>query len=199
MAYRWKMATVKGGPIRIAIEAQRSALGLFRKKDANEILRGVLALAGSKWIPIFLPKRFTEYATRFLQYDAQAKYEARKVNLAKRGVIAGPQPLPLVYTGASRAAALKGARASGVATSKKAAILIRFPRGSINFKKSHVLKIVPAHEINRIAEWVARDLPVAIMGGVNQGLGNPTSKRAIGASSPLRTMRRRDPRRIGGA
>lgn len=171
------------GPIRTVIELNGPALRLFSQRDQNIMIRTAMRVAAMMWIAVFLPKRFTNYARTFLGYRATWKYERQKDRLAKKGVLPGPQPTPLVYTGVSRAGALAGARATATSTLKKAFAIIRYPRGAINFKKADVLQRIPAHEITRMAEEVGRELPAYIATGTSQSKG--AARTIVGAVSRL--------------
>ncbi len=149
----------QNGPIRTSIEMSGPALRLFSQKDQNTILRTVMQMAAQLFIDVFLPKRFEPYARTFLGYTASGKYENRKRKLAAKGIIASPQPTPLVYTGASREGALGSARATSTATVKRLTAIVRFARGAINYKKAAVLQTIPRHEVSRMASLVQTELP----------------------------------------
>lgn len=160
------IASVQRGPIRASITANQKALALFRQREQNEIIRNAMQRTGDFWLVVFMPRRFTDYARRFLRYNPFAKWEDTKVALAKRGVIASPQPTPMVYTGISRATALSRSRAEGRATKTKAVAIVRMPLGhAVRPQISKIFKYLPRHEVERIAQVFDKALVEAIADG----------------------------------
>ncbi len=185
----------QNGPIRAEIELNGPALRLFSKADQNTIMRTTMRSVGELFIAVFLPKRFTDYARTFLGYFSSGVYDKRKSKLAARGVIPGPQPTPLVYTGVSRSDAISGARATSTATASNAWAIVRFPRGGVNFKKAAVLQTIPRHEVERMAEEVRKILPMLINSGNLTGLAKGPRYALLGATS--RRAETTTPRRVG--
>lgn len=161
-----KISDVKQGPIRAVLEANRKALSLFSQKEQNNIVRTSMQQVGNFWIAVFFPRRFTDYARRFLNYNPRASWETAKVAMAKLGTIQrngkpviGPQPTPLVLTGQLRETALLGVRGVAKATKNRAHCVIRIPMGhAVRKETSNVLRNLPAHEVTRLAGEFKRSI-----------------------------------------
>ena len=182
------VSQVKGGPIRVQIEAQNAALRLFSQSEQNTIVRTAVRAAGEVWVAVFLPKRFSTYAN-MLGYRVTNKWKDNKVSLARRGVIPGPQPTPMVYTGVMRATAIARARADGRATKSKAVAIIKIPFGhAVRPELTKVFKTIPKHEIVRMAQEVQRQLVLLIATGKATGKAKGPQRTIVGAASAVRGM-----------
>jgi hypothetical protein len=160
---------------------------LFSKYDQNIIMRTVMTTAAAFWIKVFLPMRFGPYARTSLGYFASTKWEKRKSKLAAAGTIQGPQPTPFVYTGIARSEATTRARPDGTATSTRFAIVIRIPFGHpIQPDTSAMFKVVPSHEVKRLAEVVGNELPALINSGVSTYFEKGPQLQLAGATSVRR-------------
>ncbi len=148
------------GPIRAVLEAHGAAVKLFAQREQNNILREVMRQVGEFYIAVFLPQKFDRSKKAVPPgYGASKQWEQTKVNLAKRGVIDGPQPTPMVYIGIMRHNVLTKAKAEARATKTRAYVIIRMPIGhAIRPKLKQVLRWVPDYEIKRIAQVAEQQL-----------------------------------------
>lgn len=148
------------GPMRTILEAHGAALRLFDQRTQNDITREAMRRVGEFWIAVFLPQRF-DRSKRAVPpgYGASKAWEQSKVDLAKRGVIDGPQPTPLVYLGVMRANVMAKARAEARATRNRAYVIIRLPIGhAIRPKIKQILRWLPDYEIKRISEVLEKQM-----------------------------------------
>lgn len=194
-----KLVDIKQGPIRVTIEANRKALAIFSQKEQNKIVRQSMGQVGNMWISIFLPKRFTDYARRFLRYNPRAAWEKAKQIMADKRVltkngysVVGPQPTPLVLTGVMRAAALGGARGVPKATKSKAYVAIKIPLGhAVRKETSSVIGFIPPHEKTRIAEEFKRSLVNGINDAFKAGVARPPGRQPLSAAGRAANKERR--------
>ncbi len=174
------MATAQQGPIRATIEANRKAMSLFSQREQNTMIREAMRRVGDLWVRVFLPKRFTSYATSVLRYNPSAYWEDVKARLARRGVIAKPQPTPLVYTGISRNAALSGLRVDPKATKNRAYCVVRIPLGhAVQKQTSQVFKYLPRIEVARVAD----EFKKALVQGIADGFIAKSTAPRVGAAA----------------
>ena len=182
------IAAAQTGPIRTTIEANRKALSLFSQKEQNTLIREAMRRVGDLWAKVFLPKRCTSYAVSSLRYNPTAAWESKKRALADRGVIAKPQPTPLVYTGISRSSALGGVRVDPKATRNRAYAMVRIPLGHpVKKQTAQIFKYLPPHEVKRVADEFKR----ALVAGIADGFIAKASSPRTGAPAPRTSIRRR--------
>jgi hypothetical protein len=173
-----RVYSLKNGPISVQIEANRKFMVLFSRKRQNEVIRNSLDAAGAFWANLFLPKRFTNYARTALRYNPSAAWETAKRQLTdsqddtKRAV--APQPMPLVYRGEMRKAALSRWRLASVATSRKQVLTVRIPLGhAVRKHTAATITYVPRLELQRIVEVFSKVMPQQIANGYGPQMASP--------------------------
>jgi hypothetical protein len=210
--------TVNVGSLKLVLdEAQKKlseALEGRSQAAVNAIIRVALNDAGQMWIKVFLPKRFTEYATSVLGYRTTEAYTREKVLAAEQGrplnfrsersifgddinsgVVLSPQPTPFVASGRSRDLCLSSARVDVRVTSSGGRIQIRCQVGVIKMIQQYQsFTSIPAVERQRVIDQVRRNL--ANMLG-QTGPGKPFDKDFRWTSESSRKLPPQDERSAG--
>lgn len=158
------------GTLRVALQYNAQALKLFKRREANAIIRGAFIAGGRLWVSLFMPKRFSRYADK-LGYKSQFRWK-----LAKEA-ITGQPAIPFVGIGSHggaaraqswepghlRATALAGTRVSAVATANRQQIRISIPFGHpLERRAAGVFRSIPPWELDRIADEAVNVLRASI-------------------------------------
>ena len=109
MTQVWNTGSGKAFSSRLEMDEKYYKI-LFKTGEWNAIVRAGLHRAGSYFVEVFLPKRFTNYARTNLGYNGKNKSKT-----------------PLVVSGRLRAGLLPRAYAEARAAQTNASILIRMP------------------------------------------------------------------------
>lgn len=138
--------------------AWRNVDGL-KKEDLNRSMRHGLSTVGTRWCTKFQPKHYTRAgAAEYGYLPLNPRYQARKVKLARMGVIPGGA-LPFVYSGEMRQQALYGPpNFKATANSRGASLRIRLPR------KANYLGASRLEELRRVSPREKAELEQLLVG-----------------------------------
>lgn len=186
----------KVGPIRARIEAEGSALALFDAKVRNTIIRTALSAGGQFWLQVFLPKRFSSYATTFGYTASQRWRKFKEFELGAAVPFVGFTP-PGGGPAAPRwkqkngekmiTAALNGANYTATATAANARIIFRIPYGHpVQQMTSDMFRTVPSWEVERVGEVVGKKLQDILDGLLPAGAVPPITPRVVGSAPSVR-------------
>ena len=179
------VASGQSGPIKYRIEAQGTALALYKTAERNRMVRNSLRRGGVFWLGFYLAKRFSMYSKIILGYPNITKRwaitKARKLGIVVpfMGLRGIGDPTKMVI------AATVGGRASAIATATKGEIRITVPYGHpIPEQYSAAFRTIPTKEVQDIADEVAIGLAAELAGNplTDENRKKTPKPRVVGAS-----------------
>jgi hypothetical protein len=143
----------------VTLTENAKALAIFSQKEQNNIMRAAMYRTAFYWVEMFLPLRFSDYSVDRLGYNPTANWESfksimaasqKKLRKTYRRVMA-PQPIPMVFTGDMRKAALGRNSIKATATKGKGVAAIRIPFGHpVQAKLSNLFRKLPPKEMEAL-------------------------------------------------
>lgn len=157
------VSTKVNGPIRATLELHERALGVFKRSEANAIIRAALTDGAEYWIAKRAPQRFRPLTASLYGYKVSQKYKLRRKNRRFRSTNARGMRFdnrdPLVMRGDLVRAVASKARIIARSTKKAQRVSIAMNAGhAMKPKDRRPLMYATAPEIDEIAEVIGKAL-----------------------------------------